>query len=474
MRLFTKEIDKKLFEQYKYGADLDKQMVVAKIFNPYSNGVWYLLNSDPEDPDYIWAIVDLFEPEMGSVSRSEFQTIKVPPFGLGLERDIYFTPKPAKEVWEGVSRGERFAKGGNVKFYDQNDEWRLSRPSGSIEKDILQKVQHTEEDYVGNFGWKTSSGKMADGYLYKLNDYDQNLVKDIKLKEGEKIYRYFNRTSAIGGMKPLIKINIDKELLYFLVDNDNDDIIFETRGIQALWIALIKHKYAHGGMTAGRWYKDNSGKEFRYIGESQGKMLFNDGEKIVTKDEEEFEERPKERKLFGIFEEGGELNVGDEGMFEGGEAKITKITDTKYEYSYLDEDGKESGMRLLADKNKFENQFRIFPKMAHGGMMEHGLRIGDKVTTDMFWDNQIVVENLKTHKRAQIDLETGKRIDEYARGGEVVPYIVWVSKDGNKRELLGEFKSMRAADMKMKKLWESGEYNSMGMKKKDFTLWVAK
>jgi hypothetical protein len=59
------------------------------------------------------------------------------------------------------------------------------------------------------------------------------------------------------------------------------------------------------------------------------------------------------------------------------------------------------------------------PKMAEGGMTEHGLRIGDKITTDMFWDNQIVVENTKTNKRAQIDLETGKRKDEMEKGGEV-------------------------------------------------------
>jgi hypothetical protein len=57
------------------------------------------------------------------------------------------------------------------------------------------------------------------------------------------------------------------------------------------------------------------------------------------------------------------------------------------------------------------------PKMAEGGMTEHGLRIGDKITTDMFWDNQIVVENTKTNKRAQIDLETGKRKDEMEKGG---------------------------------------------------------
>jgi hypothetical protein len=54
----------------------------------------------------------------------------------------------------------------------------------------------------------------------------------------------------------------------------------------------------------------------------------------------------------------------------------------------------------------------------------------------------------------------------FAEGGELTPYIIWVSKDGEKREMFGEYKSKRAADMKMNKLWESGEYKTMGNKPK--------
>jgi hypothetical protein len=274
MKLFTKEVDKQLFAQYPKGSDLENQMVVAKIFNPYGRGVWYLLNSDPEDPDYIWAIVDLFEPDMGSVSRSELQTVKVPPFGLGLERDIYFTPKPAKEVFEGIMRGERFA---------------------------------------------------------------------------------------------------------------------------------------HGGMTAGRWYKDNSGKEFRFVGESEGKLLFKDGEKIITKSEEDFEDAPKEKKLFGIFAKGG------------------KIVGYEVEYEKLVGGERERDIKSFKTKEEAEE----FAKENYG-----------------------YVENVYEGQY------------EYAKGGEIQEYIVWVSKDGEKRELFGEYKSKRAADMQMNKLWPKGEYKQMGNKPK--------
>jgi len=134
----------------------------------------------------------------------------------------------------------QYKKGGALKYYNKENEYKIGRPSGYIEKEILSRVDSKESDFIGSFGWKTENKKMADGYLYKLSDFDKKLVKDVKLKSGEKIFRYFNRTSAIGGMKPLIKINLDKELLYFLKDSNN--IEFETRGVQAIWVALIEHK----------------------------------------------------------------------------------------------------------------------------------------------------------------------------------------------------------------------------------------
>ena len=173
MKLFTKDINQKLFAQYRIGSDLNKQKVVAKIFNPYGRGRWYLLNSDPNDPDYLWAIVQMGdEVEIGSVSRSELESIRIKPHGLPLERDMYFSDRNAMEVLDGLEKGKTFAS---------------------------------------------------------------------------------------------------------------------------------------GGMVAGRWYKDNDGNELRFIGESQGKLLFNDGQKIVKKDEDEFG-GAKETKLFGFFEDGGGID----------------------------------------------------------------------------------------------------------------------------------------------------------------------
>ena len=104
MKLMTDEIAKQATEQYDKGSDLDGQMIVAKFFNPMGSWTWYLMNLH-EDKDYAWGIVDGFAVEMGSFSMSELQSTKLP-LGLGIERDLYFEPMKASEVWEQLNKGE--------------------------------------------------------------------------------------------------------------------------------------------------------------------------------------------------------------------------------------------------------------------------------------------------------------------------------------------------------------------------------
>jgi hypothetical protein len=66
--------------------------------------------------------------------------------------------------------------------------------------------------------------------------------------------------------------------------------------------------FGRGGMDVGRWYPDKTGEEFKYIGEDmKGKSLFNNGQKVIYKDLEDFEPEPKEKKLFKFFRLGGAL-----------------------------------------------------------------------------------------------------------------------------------------------------------------------
>ena len=133
---------------------------------------------------------------------------------------------------------------GGVTYYNKDNEYKLGRPSGSIEKEILDKVVFKSaidsRRFIGNFGWKTPQGKTADGYLYELEEFDQDFTKDLKLKNGEKVFRYVNRTTAIGGITPFIKINVNKALLYFPIQTEKDELVFETKGVKPLWINLIE------------------------------------------------------------------------------------------------------------------------------------------------------------------------------------------------------------------------------------------
>ena len=97
MKLFTKAIEAKAQAQYHLGADMEKQVVVAKFFNP--SGTWWLMNQDPQDPDYLWGVVDLFEVEIGSFSKSELENY-VGVYGLGIERDLYFEEVNAKVLFD--------------------------------------------------------------------------------------------------------------------------------------------------------------------------------------------------------------------------------------------------------------------------------------------------------------------------------------------------------------------------------------
>ena len=41
---------------------------------------------------------------MGSISLSELESVRGA-LGIGIERDLHFTPIPASEIWEKLNRG---------------------------------------------------------------------------------------------------------------------------------------------------------------------------------------------------------------------------------------------------------------------------------------------------------------------------------------------------------------------------------
>ena len=94
MKLLTNEIRKKL---PPLGATDDQTdpVAIVKFFNPTGIGTWWAIEFDSKTGIF-FGKADLGFPELGSFSLKELQSYKGP-LGLGIERDIHFTPKPISQ-----------------------------------------------------------------------------------------------------------------------------------------------------------------------------------------------------------------------------------------------------------------------------------------------------------------------------------------------------------------------------------------
>ena len=67
----------------------------VKLFNPQGRGSWYLSEYDPTKR-LAFGLCDLGEPELGYVSMEELTSFRGR-FGLPIERDLHWTPRPLSE-----------------------------------------------------------------------------------------------------------------------------------------------------------------------------------------------------------------------------------------------------------------------------------------------------------------------------------------------------------------------------------------
>ena len=88
MKLITEEIKTKLTSN-KGDPNVDKPYL--KLFNPTGEGTWLI--TEMIDEDTLFGLCDLGMgfPELGYVSLQELESVELP-FGLKIERDMYFTP----------------------------------------------------------------------------------------------------------------------------------------------------------------------------------------------------------------------------------------------------------------------------------------------------------------------------------------------------------------------------------------------
>lgn len=233
MKLFTKEINNKLFKQFPLGNDLEKQVVVAKIFNPYGRGKWYLINSDPSDPDYIWAIVDNYEVEIGSVSRRDLENLRITAFGWPLERDIYFSPMNAAEVFRGLRSGKRYATGGNVSMDESvqmvSSQAKEAKHHANELSQAIKGQTHIEPWVVAKMERATTDLSDVTHYLDGKTEY----AKGGEVKE--RVYiEYLNK-----------KKNYQRDIKHF--DSYEDAKQWALKNFDKFNPDMIKYEYAEGG-----------------------------------------------------------------------------------------------------------------------------------------------------------------------------------------------------------------------------------
>ncbi len=109
MQLLTKSLEKKLPRLYSQEKNRDP-FVHAKFFTPSSSWTWFVTEGQKQGEDYLFfgfffGYVIGLEEEWGYFCLSELRSIRGP-FGLGVERDKYFTPGPFSEVLKRF-KGER-------------------------------------------------------------------------------------------------------------------------------------------------------------------------------------------------------------------------------------------------------------------------------------------------------------------------------------------------------------------------------
>jgi hypothetical protein len=96
MMLLTKSIKNKLPKLYSQ-ENIKDPIVQVKFFDPTGSFTWFATEFDGEDSFFGKVFSEMCpEGELGYFSLSELQSVRCR-FGLGIERDLHFSPKPLSQ-----------------------------------------------------------------------------------------------------------------------------------------------------------------------------------------------------------------------------------------------------------------------------------------------------------------------------------------------------------------------------------------
>ena len=96
MKLMTKTLEER-FEKIGCQSQTADPIIIAKFFDPCGSATWYASEYDAENKIAFGYVTGLAFDEWGTFSITELESIKRP-FGLGIERDLYFKEQRFKEI----------------------------------------------------------------------------------------------------------------------------------------------------------------------------------------------------------------------------------------------------------------------------------------------------------------------------------------------------------------------------------------
>ncbi len=97
MKIITPEFEE-LFKDYPLYSqeESDDPIVITKLFDPCGSASWWITEYNPVDKIAFGYVTGLTADEWGYVSLEELESIERP-FGLTIERDLYFIQKKMSE-----------------------------------------------------------------------------------------------------------------------------------------------------------------------------------------------------------------------------------------------------------------------------------------------------------------------------------------------------------------------------------------
>lgn len=89
---------KKEFAKVGTQEEVSNPIIIAKFFNPCGGETWYAISFEESSNTCFGYVTGFGYDELGYFSVDELEALVIPPFGLRIERDLYFSSCLLSEI----------------------------------------------------------------------------------------------------------------------------------------------------------------------------------------------------------------------------------------------------------------------------------------------------------------------------------------------------------------------------------------